>query len=111
MKSFDYTRKPIEIEAYGKKYTLPIKTTKFNKQLVEVALSFKGVTDVVEIAEKLKNGIALFIGKEEADRIYPNVEDTVFDEMLAFWNFLKNAVDGKEKDIIENEYSPTAEIK
>lgn len=111
MKSFDYTRKPIEIEAYGKKYTLPIKTTKFNKQLAEVVLSFKGAADVVDVAEKLKSGIALFIGKEETDRIYPNVEDTPFDEMLKFWNFLNGAINEKEQEIIKNEYSPAPEIK
>lgn len=111
MKSFDYTRKPIEIEAYDKTYTLPIKTTKFNKQLTEVVLSFKGIADVVEVAEKLKNGIALFIGKDEAERIYPNVEDVEFNEIMAFWQFLNNAVNGKETEIIKNEYSSTAEIK
>lgn len=111
MKSFNYTRKPIEIEAYGKKYILPIKTTKFNKQLTDIVLSFKSATDIVEIAEKLKNGITLFIGKDEADRIYPNVEDVSFDEMLKFWNFLNTAINDKEQEIIKNEYSPTPEIK
>lgn len=113
MKSFDYTRKPITVEApiYGKTYTLPVKTTKFTKQLTDVVLSFKGVTDVIEIAEKVKSGIALFIGKEEADRIYPNVEDAVLDEMLAFWKILNEAISNKEKEIIENEYSPTPDLK
>lgn len=110
MKSFDYTRKPIIVEAYGKNHTLPVKTTKFATKLAEILTAFKTVKDTTDIVTTLKSGIVLFIGQEEADRIYPSIDDTDVTEISSFWKFLIDAANGKETEIIENEYASNPEI-
>lgn len=114
MKSFDYKRTQATIEAYGKTYTLPVKTTKFVKQLDDVLSAVRNPLKKIDIYEKvniMKSTVELFIGKEETNRIYPNIDDIDVTEINAFVTALIDTVNKKEQEIIKNEYSPTSEIK
>lgn len=95
MNNFNYKRAAVKITAYGKEYELPVRTTEFcDKQDAvdrDISDTSKPRTSA-EIAEALRNGVALFIGEEETERIFPKekIPEMDIDEITAFYNFLKD---------------------
>lgn len=113
MAKFEYKPANAVMEAYGKKYPIPTKTAVLVDGVAEISKKLLECKNTLEVVKVTKEGIALFIGKEETNRIFfaPDSEiDT--DELSAFW-FALNAESNKAtKEIIEK-YNPrpVGEIK
>lgn len=104
---FEYKRpEDTKLEAYGKVFEIPPKTAplvdgvnKINKDITSGTAS--------EQAAALREGIALFIGEEAAESIFPKSElDTLnIDEMSAFWLVL-NDMSNRETEAVIAKYAP-----
>lgn len=95
LNAFEYKRAAVKITAYGNEYELPVRTTEFcdRQDSIDrkIADTSKPRTSA-EIAEALKEGIALFLGDEETERIFPKekIKGLDIDEITIFYNFLKD---------------------
>ena len=80
-------RKPGILKAYGGEYELPVKTAEFSERLDAVMEAILNTSVISETVREIKNGIALFIGEDEAERIFPdeNFRQIDTDEILCFW--------------------------
>ncbi len=109
---FEYERKNVTAEAYGKIYPIPTKTAALVDGINDVTKRFEKAKSALEIVNILREGIALFIGETEAEKLFPadNSANIDTDEMTAFWWFLNNASNEATKEIIER-YSPNRNIR
>lgn len=94
MNSFNYNRAAVKITAYGKEYELPVRTTEFcdKQDAADRKISDTSVKRTsAEVVSAIKDGIALFIGADETERIFPaeKIGETDVDEVTVFYNFLK----------------------
>lgn len=87
---FSYTRKARSITAYGETFELPVKTVEFGDRLDAVREEIVVQTRTSETVRSLKKGIALFIGSEAVEKIYPNEKlmELDVDEVFGFWTAL-----------------------
>lgn len=87
---FSYTRKASKITAYGETFELPVKTVEFGDRLDEVREEIAGQKRTSDTIKFLKKGIALFIGSEAVEKIYPEEKlmELDVDEVLGFWTAL-----------------------
>lgn len=112
MNKFFYEKKPHTIEAYGKTYEIPTKTADVIDKLNAAGSAISSAKTTVDVVKATKDGIAVFIGVGEADRLFPDSElnsiDT--DEISAFWMFLKNESNRATMEILKR-YSPNPVIK
>lgn len=93
--SFNYQRAAVKITAYGKEYELPVRTTSFcDKQdaIDRKIMDTSKPRSSADVAECFREGVALFIGDEETERIFPKAEigNMDIDEITVFYNFLKD---------------------
>lgn len=99
---FSYIHKPRTLEAYGKEYTIPVKTVAFSDKLDEIraAISESGKTS--DTVAAMKEGITLFIGAEETERIFPSdkVNEIDVDEILEFWFALNRELNRSQNELI-----------
>lgn len=102
--SFSYERAMYKISAYGKEYELPVRTTEFcdkqdniDRELSDLSVK-KTSSDIVKI---LKEGIDIFLGAGESNKLYPDENAVDIDELTAFYNFLKVASTANLKAHIE----------
>lgn len=106
MAKFDYVRKPAVMEAYGKKYPIPTKTAVLVDGVAEINRKLTECKNTFEVVKVTKEGIGLFIGEVETNRIFsaPDGElDT--DELAAFW-FALNAESNKATQEVIEKYNP-----
>ena len=99
---FSYAKKPRTLKAYGQEYELPVKTIDFSDKLVAANDEIVKTSGTRETVEKIKSGIALFIGEEEAERIFPekNFGEIDIDEILGFWMALNFELNRSQNDLI-----------
>lgn len=107
---FEYKRPDdLKLEAYGKTYEIPPKTAylidEVNKITERISAAGSSASDQMMA---VRDGIALFIGEEEAERIFPR--DTLLtaansDEMTAFW-FCLNECSNRETEAVMAKYAP-----
>lgn len=113
MAKFDYVRKPAVMEAYGKKYPIPTKTAVLVDGVAEINRKLMECKNTFEVVRVTKEGIGLFIGEAETNRIFSAPDGEIdTDELSAFW-FALNAESNKAtKEIIEKyNPKPAGEIK
>ena len=81
----------------------------FEKSVIEAIAKTTKISDTVK---EIKNGIALFIGGEEAERIFPddNLGQIDIDEILGFWLAL-NYEFGCSQDNMLDEYAASEVIR
>ena len=110
LNSFTYKRAAVKVSAYGKEYELPVRTTEFcDKQdaIDRKIMDTSKQRTSAEVVECFREGVALFIGAEEAERIFPKAQtgDIDIDEITVFYSFLK---DRSLQNLIEytKKYSP-----
>lgn len=107
-------RKQRTLKAYGEEYPIPVKTAEFSERLrsaiADIAKTVN--TDIYDTVRKIKNGIALFIGGEEAERIFPddNLGQIDIEEILGFWLAL-NYEFGCSQDSMLDEYAASGVIR
>lgn len=108
--SFNYIRKPAIVEAYGKTFELPVKTTKFMEQnVIDKALLAKGESK--ELVQSVLKLIGLFITPQETKLIFPNIDDAIPNEVFAFYKYLCDEQAKATNEIIQNEYSPVETVR
>lgn len=87
---FEYNSSPRIVEAYGKVYELPKKTVGFLDKILTVGREIVYCKNTSAVVQKLKQGIAYFIGEDETERIFPAEQENTLDanELAQFWIFL-----------------------
>lgn len=87
---FSYTRKSRKLKAYDKEFDIPVKTVAFGDKLDEIGAELAQTTKTSEIIAVTKKGIALFIGEEATEKIYPEAkfQELDVDEVIEFWSAL-----------------------
>lgn len=111
---FEYTRpEDTKLEAYGKFFEIPPKTIPLVDGVNDVNKNIAEGTTAQQTAA-LREGIALFIGEEAAEEIFPKakLDSLNIDEMSAFW-FTLNEISNKETEAVIAKYAPEpkSEIK
>ena len=107
---FEYKRpSDLMLEAYGKTYEIPTKTAYLIDEVnkIDDRIKAEGST-VADQIKAVRDGIALFIGEEEAERIFPR--ETLLtavnsDELTAFW-FCLNEFSNRETEAVMKRYAP-----
>lgn len=99
---FSYAKKPRTLKAYGKEYELPVKTIEFSDKLTAASDALTKVSTARELVEKTKSGIALFIGEEETERLFPekNFDSIDIDEIVGFFMALNFELGRSQNDLI-----------
>lgn len=112
MNKFTYEKKLHEIEAYGKTYEIPTKTVELIDKLNEINTKITTAKATLDVIKATKEGIAVFIGPDEADRIFPDERLTMVDtdELSALWLFLK-AESNKATAELMQKYAPNPIIR
>lgn len=87
---FSYTRQSRTLKAYGEEFVIPVKTVEFGDKLDEIGAELAQTTKTSEIIAVTKKGIALFIGEEAAEKLYPEEKfrELDVDEVIEFWSAL-----------------------
>lgn len=87
---FEYNSSPRIVEAYGRVYELPKKTVGFLDKILTVGREIVYCKNTSAVIQKLKQGIAYFIGEDETERIFPAEKENTLDanELAQFWIFL-----------------------
>ncbi|MDE5741495.1 MAG: hypothetical protein K2H90_03500 [Oscillospiraceae bacterium] len=87
---FSYTRKSRTLKAYGEEFTIPVKTVEFGDKLDEIGAELAGAKNTSEVIRVTKKGIALFIGEEATEKLYPEEKfmELDVDEVIEFWSAL-----------------------
>lgn len=113
MAKFDYKPANAVMEAYGKKYPIPTKTAVLVDGIAEINKKLLECKNTFEVVRVTKEGIGLFIGEAETNRIFSAPDGEIdTDELSAFWLALNAESNRATKEIIEK-YSPrpVGEIK
>lgn len=112
MATFEYTRGNYTLEAYGKTFEIPTKTAALIDGINNINTKLAAVKNATESVEVMRDGVALFIGAEETERIFSaaklNEIDT--DELSAFWWALNLEANKATKAVIEK-YAPNTNIR
>lgn len=87
---FSYTRKSRTLKAYGEEFTIPVKTVEFGDKLDAIAAELAETKNTSDVIHVTKKGIALFIGEEATEKIYPEEKfmELDVDEVMEFWSAL-----------------------
>lgn len=87
---FKYERVPRVLKAYGTEFTIPVRTVEFEEKLEQANKAISATSTASDTITAIREGISLFIGTEETERIFPKnkLMETDVDEILAFWQAL-----------------------
>ena len=87
---FRYVRTPRTLKAYDKEFAIPVRTVEFEERLEQAGKTLSECKTASETAQALREGVALFVGEEETERIFPKEKlmEIDVDELLGFWQAL-----------------------
>lgn len=87
---FRYVRTPRTLKAYDKEFAIPVRTVEFEEKLEQAGKTLSECRTASETAQALREGVALFVGEEETERIFPKEKlmEIDVDELLGFWQAL-----------------------
>lgn len=99
---YSYSKKPRTLKAYGKEYQLPVKTAEFSDKLAAANEAIANSSNAHDVVEKIKTSIALFIGENEVERIFPaeKINEIDMDEILGFMLALNFELASSQNDLI-----------
>ena len=99
---YSYSRKYGTIKAYGQEYQLPVRTIEFSDKLTTANEAIAKALNARDTVEKIKNGIGLFIGETEAERIFPaeKLGEVDIDEISGFWVALNFELGRSQNELI-----------
>ena len=111
---FTYCRTPRVLKAYGSEYTIPVRTVEFDEKLTQAAktISETATMSTSETVSAIREGIALFIGAEETERIFPKekLPELDVDEVLSFWQALNFEMKQAQDELL-SKYRPAPSIR
>lgn len=109
---FRYERTPRTLKAYDKEFSIPVRTVEFEEQLEQAGKSISAVSKASDTISAVREGISLFIGEEETERIFPRAEimSIDVDEILAFWQALNYELKLVQDELLAK-YRPAPTIR
>ena len=109
---FTYSRTPRVLKAYDKEYTIPVRTVEFDEKLTQAAKTISETATTSETVSAIREGISLFIGEEEVERIFPKdkLMELDVDEVLSFWQALNYELREAQNDLL-SKYRPAPNIR
>ena len=109
---FRYVRTPRTLKAYDKEFVIPVRTVEFEERLEQAGRTLSECKTATETAQALREGISLFIGEEETERIFPKEKlmEIDVDELLGFWQALNFELKLAQEEQL-SKYRPTPTIR
>lgn len=109
---FRYVRTPRTLKAYDKEFTIPVRTVEFEEKLEQAGKTLSECKTASETAQALREGVALFVGEEETERIFPKAElmSIDVDELLGFWQALNYELKLAQEEQL-SKYRPAPTIR
>lgn len=109
---FTYCRTPRVLKAYGSEYTIPVRTVEFDEKLTQAAKTISETATTSETVSAIREGISLFIGEDEVERIFPKDKLMALDvdEVLSFWQALNYELREAQNDLL-SKYRPAPNIR
>lgn len=111
---FTYCRTPRVLKAYSSEYTIPVRTVEFDEKLTQAAktISETATMSTSETVSAIREGISLFIGAEETERIFPKekLPELDVDEVLSFWQALNFEMKQAQDELL-SKYRPAPSIR
>ncbi len=109
---FTYSRTPRVLKAYGSEYTIPVRTVEFDEKLTQAAKTISETATTSETVSAIREGISLFIGAEETERIFPKEKlmEIDVDEILSFWQALNFEMKQVQDELL-SKYRPSATVR
>ena len=109
---FTYSRTPRVLKAYDKEYTIPVRTVEFDEKLTQAANTISETATTSETVSAIREGISLFIGEDEVERIFPKEKlmELDVDEVLSFWQALNYELREAQNDLL-SKYRPAPNIR
>ena len=109
---FSYVRQQRTLKAYGKEYSIPVRTVEFADKLEAVSKEMGQTTTTADTIAMIREGIMLFIGAEETDRPFPadKLQEIDVDEIMAFWQALNFELQRNQQELIAK-YRPAPNIR
>ena len=106
IKKFDYIRTASVIEAYDRKYPIPTKTAALVDGVNEIKKKLANCKNTVEVVQATKQGLALFIGEDEVNRIFTAPDSEIdTDELSALWLMFNEESNKATREVIAK-YAP-----
>lgn len=109
---FSYVRQPRTLKAYGQEYSIPARTVGFSGKLEDVAKKVSSAVHTSDTIMAIREGIALFIGNDEMERIFPidSLDAIDVDEILAFWQALNFELERSQNELLAK-YRPAPKVR
>lgn len=109
---FTYSRTPRVLKAYDSEYTIPVRTVEFDEKLTQAAKTISETATTSETVSAIREGISLFIGTEEVERIFPKdkLMELDVDEVLSFWQALNYELREAQNELL-SKYRPAPNIR
>lgn len=109
---FTYSRTPRVLKAYGSEYTIPVRTVEFDEKLTQAAKTISETATTSETVSAIREGVSLFIGEEEVERIFPKdkLMELDVDEVLSFWQALNYELREAQNELLAK-YKPAPSIR
>ena len=109
---FTYCRTPRVLKAYGSEYTIPVRTVEFEEKLSQASRALSETMTATDTVLAIREGIALFIGTEEVERIFPKdkLMELDVDEILSFWQALNFEMKQAQDELLAK-YRPAPNIR
>ncbi|MGN1305307.1 MAG: hypothetical protein ACI4YB_09770 [Oscillospiraceae bacterium] len=109
---FTYCRTPRVLKAYGSEYTIPVRTTEFEEKLAQAKNTISETVTASDSVSAIREGISLFIGADEVERIFPKdkLMEIDIDEILSFWYALNYEFNAAQNELIAK-YRPAPSIR
>lgn len=109
---FTYSRTPRVLKAYDKEYTIPVRTVEFDEKLTQAAKTISETATTSETVSAIREGISLFIGEDEVERIFPKEKlmELDVDEVLSFWQALNYELREAQNELLAK-YRPAPNIR
>lgn len=109
---FRYVRTPRTLKAYDKEFAIPVRTVEFEEKLEQAGKTLSECRTAAETAQALREGVALFVGEEETERIFPKEKlmEIDVDELLGFWQALNFELKLAQEEQL-SKYRPTPTIR
>ena len=111
---FTYSRTPRVLKAYDREFTVPVRTVEFEEKLKQAANTISGTAaaSASDTVLAIREGISLFIGAEETERIFPKdkLMELDVDEILSFWQALNFEMKQAQDELL-SKYRPSATVR
>ena len=109
---FRYVRTPRTLKAYDKEFAIPVRTVEFEEKLEQAGKTLSECRTASETAQALREGVSLFIGEEETERIFPKEKlmKIDVDELLGFWQALNYELKLAQEEQL-SKYHPAPNIR